>query len=72
MNVRGKVVFEELEGGLWGIVSPEGRRFSTPDLPAEFREPGLEVIAELERVPGLSIRMWGIETRVISVQRDEP
>ena len=49
MQITGIVVFEDLEGGFWGIVSGDGSRYEVENsMPKEFEQAGLEVEATVE------------------------
>ncbi|WP_051203647.1 M1 family metallopeptidase [Hugenholtzia roseola] len=65
-TIRGKVTFQDLEGGFWGIISHEGKSYKPDQMPAELQKQGLEVEVEAEEIKGFSIFMWGTNIRIIS------
>jgi len=70
MQVTGILVFEDLEGGFWGIVGSDGSRYEIENkIPDDLAEAGLEVEAEVEPVGGVSIRQWGTPVRVLEIKR---
>ncbi len=70
MQVTGILVFENLEGGFWGIVGSDGSRYEIENkIPDDVSEPGLEVEAEVEPTGGVSFRQWGNPVKVIQIKR---
>ena len=68
MQVKGVIVFEDLEGGFWGLVASDGSRFEIEnDLPAKAAIPGIAVEAEVEPTGGVSFRQWGTPVKVLRV-----
>jgi hypothetical protein len=73
LEIRGEVVRLEIEGGFWGIVGEDGRRYDPGGLPPEFQQPGLkvEVRARAER-DRISFRMWGTPIAIERIERLAP
>ncbi len=70
MQVTGILVFEDLEGGFWGIVGSDGSRYEIENkIPDDLAEAGLEVEAEVEPAGGVSIRQWGTPVKVLQIKR---
>lgn len=70
MEVTGKVVRVELEGGFWGIESDEGMQYKpVTALPAAAQREGARVRATLTPSPAVGIAMWGqaVELRGLEV-----
>ena len=68
MNIEGKVTYQDLEGGFWGIIDSEGNKYVPIDrLPDEVRKDGTHVKAELETVHMLGTTMWGSHVKVVSI-----
>lgn len=60
ITATGTVRFQDLEGGFWGIVADDGRKFDPIELDEKFHKDGLRVV--FEAVPDtdrMSTRMWG-------------
>jgi hypothetical protein len=60
INTTGTVRFQEIEGGFWGIVADDGRKFDPMGLDAKFQKEGLRV--RFEATPDadrMSTHMWG-------------
>lgn len=70
LRFTAEVVRLEIEAGFWGLRTADGRRFDPGGLPAGFREPGLRVYVEGDRVKGgISVRMWGQPIRIRFIER---
>lgn len=69
MKIDGKVSYQELEGGFWGIISHDGQKYKPVEsLPENVRIDGLEITAELEKVEMLGAAMWGETVRINSIK----
>ncbi len=70
MQVTGILVFEDLEGGFWGIVGSDGSRYEIENkIPDDVADPGLEVEAEVKPTGGVSFRQWGTPVKVLQIKR---
>ena len=65
----GRVVRVELEGGFYGLLAPDGRRYDPMNLPDRYRRDGLVVSVRVRPKPGVvSFRMWGEIVEVVEIQ----
>ncbi len=64
MEIIGKVVRQTTEGGFWGIVTDDGKKYCPVEMPRKFRKDGARVRAKVEPFSGMSMRMWGMEVEV--------
>ena len=65
----GTIRFLEFEGGFYGIVADNGRRYDPGTLQQKFRKDGLRVkFVVRERVGVMSIRMWGTPVELVSLE----
>lgn len=72
MEVSGIVVYEDVEGGIWGIVGDDGVRYQLMnDLPKDVREPGLQVTAEVEPASAVTVFQWGRPVKVLTARADQ-
>ncbi len=70
MQVTGIVVYEDLEGGFWGIVTSSGERYEVSnELPKAVREAGCAILAQVEPAGTVSIRQWGRPVNVLRAKR---
>ncbi len=68
MQIEGKITFQDLEGGFWGIISSDGKKYVPIErLPEDFRIDGLAIRADVEEVLVLGTSMWGKHVRVVSI-----
>ncbi|WP_353480612.1 hypothetical protein [Haliscomenobacter sp.] len=59
-KIKGKVVYLELEGGIWGIVDDKGGDWLPINMPFELMKDGLIVEVEAHKSSDfLSGAMWG-------------
>lgn len=71
MQIEGKITFQDLEGGFWGIISSDGKKYVPIErLPEDFRVDGLKIRANVEEVLVLGTSMWGKHVRIISIVLD--
>jgi len=69
MQIEGQIVFEEIEGGIWGILAADGTKYWPVDgLPADKRRPGLAVRGVGEPADVISVSMWGRPVRLHSLE----
>ena len=69
INTTGTVRFQEMEGGFWGIIADDGRKFDPMGLDAKFQKDGLRVRFEATPDPDrMSTHMWG---RIVRITRIE-
>lgn len=60
ISTTGTVRFQEIEGGFWGIVADDGRKFDALNLEPSFQKEGLRVRFEAKpETDRMSTRMWG-------------
>lgn len=60
IRATGIIQFQDLEGGFWGIVADDGRKFDALNLEPSFQKEGLRVRFEAKpETEMMSTRMWG-------------
>lgn len=66
--IFGTVVYIDLEGGFYGILSTQGDKYDPINLPIEFQHDGLPVyvVAKIRTDLG-SIHMWGIIIEILEI-----
>lgn len=70
INTTGTVRFQEIEGGFWGIIADDGRKFDPMGLDARFQQDGLRVRFEaMPETDMMSTRMWG---SIVTLSKIEP
>jgi len=66
-SITGKVVFEPLEGGFWGIVDDQGGQWLPVDFPEGLKKQGIRVhVIARESEDIVSIFLWGTPVQLFS------
>lgn len=68
MKVQGKVVYNDIEGGFWGIEGDDGRKYCPLEMPEDYQKDGVRVEAEMERANVMSMRMWGMNVEITAIK----
>jgi len=69
IEFHGEIVRVALEGGFWGIVASDGRRFDPGQLPAGFQKAGLRVRVVARLASGrISFRQWGQAIEIVTLE----
>jgi hypothetical protein len=64
----GRVVYQSIEGGFWGIVADDGSRYLPEALPAALQHDGLRVhVRAVPSAQGFGVQMWGMRVRVVDI-----
>ncbi len=64
--ITGTVHYVNEEGGFWGILDDDGKRYDPIHLPLELRRPGLKAEFSTRILEGhIGIRMWGILVEIL-------
>jgi hypothetical protein len=70
MRGRGTIQFVDLEGGFYGIVSDDGKRYQPINIEQEYHLNGLRVYFEGEILEDtVSIYMWGRPLSLVKIRR---
>lgn len=70
ISTTGTIRFQEIEGGFWGIVADDGRKFDPMGLDAKFQKEGLRV--RFEATPDsdrMSTHMWGTIVNITHIEK---
>ena len=69
---KGTIKFINLEGGFFGIVGEDGKKFDPIDLNDKFKQDGLRVRFKLKLTSDvLTIRMWGTPVEIVEIEKLE-
>jgi hypothetical protein len=69
-QMKGTVVYEEIEGGFFAIHGEDGQTYNPVDLPDAFRKDGMEV--QFRARPSrdaLSFHMYGTTVEIVEIKR---
>jgi inhibitor of cysteine peptidase len=71
MIISGRISYQEIEGGFWGIIGNDGSKYYPIDgLPKAFQKEGFRVRAELEVAHMIGTTMWGQYVKISSISPD--
>ena len=65
----GAIVFNDFEGGFYGIEADDGGHYDPRNLPAEYEEDGLRVWFKVKLTDYGSTHMWGIVVEIIEIRK---
>lgn len=66
MKIRGKVIYQDLSGGFWGIIDSKGNSWKPVEMPTELKKEGLAVELKAKKTDGvMSIFMWGTSIKIL-------
>ncbi len=66
---NGTITYVDLEGGFYGIVADDGRRFLPVDLPAEYRQDDLRVRFVVDVLEDTaSTQQWGTPVEIVELE----
>lgn len=66
MKITGKVVYQSLEGGFWGIEDDTGRQFLVLNMPNQLKINGARVQVTARTSDQETLFMWGEPIEIIS------
>ncbi|MBK8506364.1 MAG: hypothetical protein IPL46_31690 [Saprospiraceae bacterium] len=65
-KIRGKVIFNDLSGGFWGIEGNDGRQWRPVNMPEQLKVRGALIEVTGEDDDSESIFMWGDPIRIVA------
>lgn len=65
-QIKGKVVFEDMSGGFWGIIGENGKQYLPVNMPEQLKVKGAQVELSVEDSDQGSIFMWGSPVKILS------
>jgi len=68
MKIKGKIVYQNLETGFWGIVANNGKEYRPVNMPEQLKKAGAEVSVVAREVDEMSFIMWGTPVRIVSFE----
>lgn len=63
--IRGKVCFQNLGVGFWGIIDNKGNEWRPVNMPEQLKKEGARVEVRAIEVEEMSMFMWGKSVRII-------
>lgn len=72
-NMTGTIVYQEIEGGFYGIEADDGKKYNPINLDESFRKDGLRVKFDANLKEGMvGIHMWGEYVQIIKIEKLPP
>ncbi len=66
-TVHGKIVYQDLETGFWGIVDKDGNQYRPINMPEQLKSTGASVRVRIREVEEeMSLFMWGTPVEIVS------
>jgi len=59
MKIKGKVKYQELEGGFWSIIGDDGKEYAPIHMPEQLKLEGAKVKVLASEFDGMTMNMWG-------------
>jgi len=67
--IKGKVVFLNLEGGFYGIITDDGKHLLPMNLAKEFRQHNVPIKVKGKRLKGvMTIQQWGTPFKIADIE----
>jgi len=66
MKITGKVTYQNLEGGFWGIEDDKGGQWLVMDMPSQLKINGARVEVQARRSDMETMFMWGEPIEIVS------
>lgn len=72
-EITGKVVYQNLEGGFWGIIDEKGNQYLPVNMPEQLKYKDIKVSVVIRPLEdGVGTAMWGSPVRIISFSTVTP
>jgi hypothetical protein len=70
ISETGTIVFNQIEGGFWGIVGDSGINYDPVNLSKKFKKEGIKVRFKATEMKGaISYHMWGVLISIQSIEQ---
>ena len=70
MKIKGTIVFQDLEGGFWGIIADDRLQYEpVGELPKAVQIDNSRIEADIEPADIISFKMWGQPVYVRSIKQ---
>ena len=69
IKIRGKVTFQNLGTGFWGIIGDDGNEYRPMNMPEQLKTNGAKISCTAREIDeDASIFMWGVPVKIISFE----
>jgi len=66
MKITGKVVYQNIGPGVWGIAGNDGKNYEPVNMPEQLKYEGRKVSVRAKEVDSFSMFMWGTPVKIIA------
>jgi hypothetical protein len=66
MKITGKVVYQDIGTGIWGIIDKKGNQWEVVNMPKSLQVEGKQVSVTATEDDSFSIFMWGTPVIIVS------
>jgi len=72
-EINGKVVYQNLEGGFWGIIDDQGNQYLPVNMPEQLKYKDITVSVVVKPIEdGAGTAMWGRPVYIVSFSTVTP
>ncbi len=73
IKIKGKVVYQNIATGFWGIVDESGKEWRPVNMPEQLKSEGKTVTVEVKEVQeDMSVFMWGTAVKIVGFRTLTP
>lgn len=66
MKITGKVEYQNIGPGFWGIITSNGKQYRPVNFPEQLKIAGKHVTVVAREIDDISIFQWGIPVKITS------
>lgn len=71
-SIQGKVTFQNIETGFWGIIDEEGNKWMIINMPEQLKYDGKSVSVSIRTTESMSLMMWGTPAEIVTFSTVAP
>jgi hypothetical protein len=71
-TITATIVFQELEGGFWGLIDQAGNQWLPINMPEQLKYAGKSTKVVIREVDMMTTSMWGRPVKIISFSTFTP
>ncbi len=71
-SIKGKVSFQNIETGFWGIIDDAGNKWMIIEMPEQLKYDGKSVEVMIEPIDAMSMMMWGTPAKIVGFSTVAP
>lgn len=71
IKISGKIAYQDLGTGFWGIIGDDGQEWLPTNLPKSMEVEGKRVRLNARAVDGMSMFMWGTMIEIVPFKKQQ-